>query len=118
MAIWPRRAYDEPVQNDGFRVLVDRLWPRGVSKNKIRIDDWMRDLAPSTELRKRFHHQSGEWTEFKKLYFGELEEKRDLWEKLLEKAKDGRVTLIYGSKNEKQNNDAALKEFPEEKMNK
>ncbi len=116
MSIWLRRAYEEPTRNDGFRVLVDRVWPRGVSKDEIQVDAWKKELAPSTELRKWFNHDPEKWEEFKRRYFRELEENEDSWKNLYEKLRDGRITLVYGSKDEEHNNALVLKQFLEEKQ--
>ena len=108
-----KRAYDAPKAADGFRVLVDRLWPRGLSKPSLKLDAWMRDLAPSAELRRWFHDDMTQWAEFKKRYFRELKAHPDLVEELRHKSKAGRVTLIYAKRDEVQNNAAALKEYLE-----
>ena len=113
MTIAIKRAYDPPATGDGFRVLVDRLWPRGVSKERLKLDAWMRDLAPSTELRRWVHDDITQWEEFKKRYFRELKAQPDLVAELRAKAKAGRVTLIYAKRDETHNNAAALKEYLE-----
>jgi uncharacterized protein YeaO (DUF488 family) len=113
MSIAIKRAYDAPKASDGFRVLVDRLWPRGLSKQTLKLDAWMRDLAPSTELRRWVHDDMSQWTEFKKRYFQELKAHADLVEELRRKAKAGAVTLIYAKRDEVRNNAAALKEYLE-----
>ena len=113
MTIVIKRAYDPPVAADGVRVLVDRLWPRGVSKPSLRLDAWMRDLAPSTELRRWVHDDMTQWQEFKKRYFQELRAQPDLVAQLRAKAKVGRVTLIYAKRDETHNNAAALMEYLE-----
>jgi len=113
MTIAIKRAYDPPAAGDGFRVLVDRLWPRGVSKQTLKLDAWMRDLAPSTELRRWVHDDMTQWKEFKKRYFGELKAQPDLVAELRGKARGGRVTLIYAKRDETHNNAAALKEYLE-----
>ena len=113
MPVKLKRAYDKPSLSDGERVLVDRLWPRGIKKDGARIDHWLRNLAPSDELRK-WYHSSDNWTVFKKRYFKELctpEASADLG-KLYELLEDGDpVTLIYSSKNSERNNAVALKEL-------
>ena len=108
-----KRAYDAPKATDGFRVLVDRLWPRGLSKVSLRLDAWMRDLAPSTDLRRWVHDDMTQWAEFKKRYFQELKAQTDLVKELRGKAKVGTVTLIYAKRDETHNNAAALKEYLE-----
>ncbi|TWH01059.1 uncharacterized protein YeaO (DUF488 family) [Mesorhizobium sp. J18] len=104
-----KRIYDAPEEADGFRVLVDRLWPRGVSKKQAAIDLWMKEVAPSTKLRKWFHHESGRWEEFVKRYREELGHKGDLIDELRVRSKDGPLTLVYSARNEKQNQAVVLK---------
>lgn len=106
-----KRIYEEPAKNDGFRVLVDRLWPRGISKDKAHIDLWFKDIAPSSELRKRYHHDDEKWPEFKKAYFRELKEKEDQINELFDKAGKQTITLLYAAKNEERNNAVALMEY-------
>lgn len=95
-----QRAYEEPTANDGHRVLVDRVWPRGRTKEHLRLDDWARDLAPSTKLRKWFGHDPARWPEFKVRYRAELtdpDQSRTL-DALAERARHGRVTLVFGAR--------------------
>lgn len=105
-----KRVYDEYNKNDGTRILVDRLWPRGVRKEDAKIDEWMKDIAPSDSLRKWFNHDPEKWGEFKKRYKKELKDKSDLVALLskLEKVK-GIITLIYSAKDEEHNNAVALR---------
>jgi uncharacterized protein YeaO (DUF488 family) len=110
-----KRIYDQPTEGDGFRILVDRLWPRGMSKDKVKIDLWLKDIAPSHGLRKWYAHDPRKWVEFKRRYFEELGGKRELVELILEKRGKRTVTLLYGSKEEKRNNAVALKEYIEAK---
>jgi uncharacterized protein YeaO (DUF488 family) len=110
-----KRIYDPPAAGDGFRILVDRLWPRGLTKEKAKVDLWMRDIAPSNELRKWYGHDPDKWTEFKKKYFKEIEEKKEEFGLLRKKAREGMITFLFSSKEEKLNNAAALKEFVERK---
>ncbi len=98
-----KRAYVAPEKDDGTRILVDRLWPRGLTKRKAKIDLWLKDLAPSTELRKWFGHEPGKWKEFQARYAGELKSKKAQLEILKQKAAEGPVTLIYGAKDELHN---------------
>lgn len=94
-----KRIYDEPSSSDGVRVLVDRLWPRGVRKEDADIDIWMKDIAPSTELRRWFGHDPDKWTEFRSRYKAELKDHKDLTDQLLElSAKKDGVTLLYGAR--------------------
>lgn len=108
-----KRVYDSFDERDGFRILVDRLWPRGLSKNKAKIDMWLKDIAPSNELRKWFGHKQDKWIEFMDRYFVELNKKRELVELIADKMEKGIVTLIYGAKDERYNNAAVLKEYIE-----
>jgi len=106
-----KRVYDSPKQTDGYRILVDRMWPRGLTKEEAHIDLWVRDIAPSNALRKWFSHDPKKWPEFKDRYFEELREKKELIELMLSKAKQGSVTLVYAAKDEKYNNALCLREF-------
>jgi uncharacterized protein YeaO (DUF488 family) len=112
------RIYNNPVgdNSNSFRILIDRLWPRGLSKDKVKIDLWLKDIAPSTMLRKWFSHDERKWDEFKSRYFKELEENRESVNKILNKATEGSITLLYGAKDEKFNNATALKEYLEQKI--
>lgn len=110
-----KRVYEKPSRDDGERVLVDALWPRGLTKEKARVDLWLKEVAPSTSLRKWFNHQPGRWTGFKRRYYTELDDKKEL-RLLFEKAKNGDVTLLYGAKEERFNNAVALREYLEEKL--
>jgi uncharacterized protein YeaO (DUF488 family) len=113
------RIYDNPKGNEdeGFRILVDRLWPRGISKDKVKMDLWQKDVAPSTTLRKWFGHDKNKWDEFKRRYFKELDNNNDSVNILLDKIKEeGSIILLYGARDEKFNNAAALKEFLEKKI--
>jgi uncharacterized protein YeaO (DUF488 family) len=112
--IWIKRAYEAPAPQDGRRVLVDRVWPRGVKKEELKLDGWMRELAPSTELRKWFGHDPEKWDEFRLRYAKELDAKPEAVESLRARLREGRVTLIYGAKDERRNNAAALKSYMEE----
>ena len=99
-----KRVYEEPAKNDGFRVLVDRLWPRGLTKVRAKVDLWMKEIAPSDALRKEFHQEKVTWPQFEKRYVGELAKKKDLLSEIRKLEKQHRtVTLIYGRNDEKQN---------------
>ena len=111
MTIRIKRAYDPPNPADGTRILVDRLWPRGLSKEKLKLDAWMKDLATSNELRKRYHHDATKWEEFQKYYFNELAQQPELVAELRKKARSGMVTLIYAAHDEVHNNAAALQTY-------
>lgn len=112
------RIYDNPNgkgddENGAFRIFVDRLWPRGLSKNKVKVDLWIKDIAPSTSLRKWFNHDERRWSEFKLRYFKELEKCNKSVNAILDKVEKGSVILLYGAKDEKFNNALALKEYLE-----
>jgi uncharacterized protein YeaO (DUF488 family) len=108
-----KRIYDKLEADDGFRILVDRIWPRGIKKNDIIIDLWQKDIAPSASLRKWFNHDQRKWDKFKSRYYEELNGKQEIVKLLLEKAEKGTITLLYSSKEEQYNNAIALKEFLE-----
>ena len=106
-----KRAYDPATATDGTRILVERLWPRGLSKAKVHVDAWLKDVAPSTNLRKWFGHDPQKWLQFRQRYFRELDARPDAWEPILSKARRGRVTLIYSSHDPLHNNAVALQEY-------
>ena len=111
-----KRAYDEPSKQDGLRILVERLWPRGVSKEKAAVDLWLKDLAPSTELRKWYGHDPEKWDEFRERYWLELGEKGDLLTLLKHRTTEGNVTFVFAASDEERNSAVALKEYLEEKL--
>jgi uncharacterized protein YeaO (DUF488 family) len=111
MRISIKRIYDEPALNDGKRILVDRLWPRGVSKEKAKLDLWLKDIAPSTELRKWFDHDPRKWAEFRKKYHAELKNNVEVVSQLKKIAKKANVTLLYGAKDEKHNEAVVIMEY-------
>ena len=111
MAFKIKRAYKKPSRTDGRRVLVDRLWPRGVRKEQTRVDEWLKDLAPSADLRKWFAHDPSRWEEFRRRYLQELQEKPDAINELRRAGRRGTVTLIYAAKDEAHNNAEALKQY-------
>ena len=106
-----KRVYDPSSRTDGTRLLVERLWPRGVKKTSLEIKSWLKDVAPSAELRKWFSHDPAKWNEFRSRYFAELEANPDAWQPIMEAANHGTVTLIYSSHDTEHNNAVALKEF-------
>ncbi len=111
MNIKIKRVYEKPDPKDGFRILVDRLWPRGLTKEKAAADLWLKDIAPSTELRKWFNHDAEKWKEFQKKYQQELKENKEAVSVLKEHLKQGPVTLLYGAKDEEHNEAEVIKEF-------
>jgi uncharacterized protein YeaO (DUF488 family) len=114
-----KRAYDAPSRTDGCRILVDRLWPRGVRKDQLGIEKWMRDLGPSSELRKSFGHDPARCREIRRRYLAELKrpEAASLIAELVELARDGPLTLIYSAKDTEHNQAVVLKEFLNSKVN-
>ena len=111
-----KRAYDPVSKSDGTRLLVERLWPRGVSKAKLRVDSWLKEVGPSTELRKWFSHDPNKWVEFRRRYFRELGSRREAWQPILSAARRGTVTLVYSSHDTEHNNAVALQEFLRRKL--
>jgi uncharacterized protein YeaO (DUF488 family) len=108
-----KRAYRAARRSDGQRVLVDRIWPRGLAKDRLRLDAWAKELAPSTDLRAWFGHDPGKWEEFCRRYGRELDGKPEEVEALRQRLRDGPVTLVYGAKDEEHNNALALKGYLE-----
>lgn len=108
-----KRVYEEPQKKDGHRVLVDRIWPRGLTKEKAAVDEWAKNLAPTTELRKWFGHKPELWTDFKKKYTAELKKNEAVKVFLLEHKHLKKMTLVYGAKDEEHNQAVVLKEFLE-----
>lgn len=106
-----KRAYDPVSPTDGIRFLVERLWPRGVSKATLRIDAWLKEVGPSTALRKWFNHDPKKWEAFRRRYFRELGSQPELWQPIASAARRGRVTLVYSSHDTQHNNAVALQEF-------
>lgn len=106
-----KRIYERPSPGDGVRVLVDRLWPRGMSKQRSALSCWMKDVAPSDELRRRFHHHPGKWEEFRQRYFAELDRMPRVWQPILESTRAGPVTLLYAARDASRNNAVALRDY-------
>ena len=106
-----KRAYNDPEASDGLRYLVDRIWPRGVKKDALKLDGWIKDVAPSSQLRQWFGHDPQKWTEFRKRYFAELDKKPEAWQPLLEAGRKGTVTLVYSAQDSQHNNAVALAEY-------
>jgi len=111
MAIRIKRVYDPAAAEDGRRFLVDRLWPRGMTKEGLRLDGWLKDAAPSASLRRWFGHDHSRWPEFRRRYFAELDEHPHVVETLLDAAAQGPVTLLYSAKDAAHNNALALREY-------
>ena len=106
-----KRAYDPVSTTDGTRILVERLWPRGLSKAKVHVDAWRKDVSPSTDLRKWFKHDPTKWPQFRRKYFRELDKRPEAWRPILSKARRGIVTLVYSSHDAAHNNAVALQEY-------
>ena len=104
-----KRAYEPPEESDGTRILVDRLWPRGVSKEEARLDQWIKEIAPSTDLRTWFGHDPGRWDEFRKRYRAELAQKPEVLTDLRRRAREGRITLVFSAKDEIHNDAVVLR---------
>jgi uncharacterized protein YeaO (DUF488 family) len=110
-----KRAYDSSSRDDGSRFLVERLWPRGLAKADLPLDGWLKDVAPSTTLRKWFHHDPARWAEFRTRYFAELAKHEDALAPLRQAMRRGTVTLIFSSHDTEHNNAVALREFLEQR---
>lgn len=116
MNVSVKRVYEKPKRSDGYRVLVDRIWPRGIKKEEAAIDCWLKDIAPSSPLRKWFGHEVEKWLEFKKRYFQELGTHPETLDRLAEIVKDRKVVLVFGAKDAEHNNAVALKEYLEREL--
>ena len=108
-----KRVYEQPDKDDGLRILVDRLWPRGLTKEKARVDLWLKEIAPSTELRKWFGHDPDKWKRFRGRYETEIGHQGELINMLKHKAREGTITLLYAARDEKHNEALVLKQFLE-----
>ena len=106
-----KRAYDPVSCTDGSRFLVERLWPRGVAKADLSIDEWLKEAGPSTELRKWFSHDPDRWPEFRRRYFRELDSRPEAWTPIVSAARRGKVTLVYSSRDTQHNNAVALRDY-------
>lgn len=116
MTIRTVRAYDVGQSTKGRRFLVDRIWPRGVKKQGLGLEGWLKELAPSNELRKWFGHDPEKWEEFRRRYFDELDREPAKWKPLVDAARNGDVTLLYGARDIEHNNAVALKAYLERKL--
>ncbi|MCK9497052.1 MAG: DUF488 family protein [Dehalococcoidia bacterium] len=116
--VWLRRAYDAPTRNDGYRVLVDRLWPRGVSREHLAVDEWLKEVAPSSDLRRWYDHRAERWDEFRTRYLDELAsgEAAEALASLVSLARKRRVTLVYGARDAELSNAAVLREAIEARL--
>lgn len=116
MPITVKRVYEPVEEGDGYRVLVDRVWPRGLARERIRIDAWLKEAAPSDALRRWFGHDPNKWERFKERYHEELAARPDALERLLAAARTGPVTLVFAARDAKHNNAVALKEYLERRL--
>lgn len=113
--IQTRRVYDAPEPGAGARFLVERLWPRGMKKEALELDGWLKDVAPSADLRRWFGHDPAKWEEFRRRYFAELDRHPEAWLPIQEAARRGKVTLLYSARDTEHNSAVALKAYLEEK---
>ncbi len=111
-----KRAYESPAVEDGARYLVDRLWPRGVKRDGLALEGWLKELAPSDELRRWFAHDPSRWEAFQRRYSAELDEQSDAWQPLVRAARHGTLTLVYGARDEEHNNAVALKAYLDRRL--
>ncbi len=111
-----KRAYDPPAADDGRRFLVDRLWPRGVKRDNLMLEDWLKEVAPSGDLRRWFGHDPQKWDAFRQRYFAELDAKPGTWQPILEAARQQDVTLVYGARDTEHNDAVALKAYLENEL--
>ena len=111
-----KRVYDSPKSTDGIRFLVERLWPRGIKKEQLKMKAWLKEVSPSPDLRKWYSHDTSKWTEFQKRYQAELRNNPDAWQPILAVAEKGNVTLLYSARDTEHNSALGLKRFLEGKM--
>ncbi len=116
MSIAIKRIYEDAAKSDGARVLVDRLWPRGISKDKAALDEWARDVAPSNELRQWFGHDPAKWKTFQKRFTAELDANEANWKPLLARARKGKLTLLFGARDEQHCNAVVLKAYLDQRL--
>jgi len=114
--IQTKRVYEPPEKSDGTRFLVDRLWPRGMKKESLKMSDWPKEIAPSESLRRWFNHDPAKWKEFQKRYRSELADKRETWKPLLDAAKNGDVTLLFSAHDLEHNNAVVLRSFLDQRL--
>jgi uncharacterized protein YeaO (DUF488 family) len=106
-----KRVYEKPAKGDGARILVDRLWPRGLKKEELHLEGWVKEVAPGDSLRRWFGHDPKKWKEFRNRYFAELGSKQEAWEPILQAARRGNVTLLYSAHDTEHNNAVALRDY-------
>ncbi|MBI2998639.1 MAG: DUF488 family protein [Deltaproteobacteria bacterium] len=106
-----KRVYEPAAEDEGARFLVDRLWPRGLKKESVRLNGWLRDVAPSDRLRRWYDHRSDRWEEFRRRYFTELDKRPNGWRPILEAGRRGNVTLLFGARDLEHNNAVALRDY-------
>jgi uncharacterized protein YeaO (DUF488 family) len=111
-----KRSYETPSKADGRRFLVDRLWPRGLKKEDLKLEAWLKEVSPSTELCRWFSHDPGRWVEFRRRYFAELDSRGAVWQPLRDAARQGKVTLVYSARDTEHNNAVVLKDYLERKI--
>ena len=111
-----KRVYDPPARSDGVRFLVDHLWPRGLKKEAVQVERWIKLVSPSNELRSWFGHEPAKWAEFKRRYFAELNQQPEAWAPLLEVARTKDITLVFSARDIEHNNAVALKAYLEKKL--
>jgi uncharacterized protein YeaO (DUF488 family) len=116
MEVLLKRAYEQPAASDGYRVLIDRIWPRGVSREQARLDEWARELAPSSELRRWFDHDPARFEEFRRRYTEELAAQNDKLRELRRRARAGTLTLVYGARDTEHNDAVVLAEILREEV--
>ena len=116
MKINIKRVYEPASREDGVRILVERLWPRGIKKEELQMDFWLKEIAPSTDLRKWFSHDPAKWKQFQTKYFAELNENRDVVEQIVHAHHKGTITLLYSSKDTEHNSALCLKHYLEKKF--
>lgn len=111
MAISVKRAYEQPAPEDGYRILVDRLWPRGLTRDRLAIDEWLKDTAPSDRLRKAYHNGETTWAEFRKDYLAALTRQRNELRRLVPIAQNGKLTLVFSAQDKARNNAVVLMQY-------
>ncbi len=111
-----RRVYDDPANGEGVRFLVDRIWPRGIKKEELHLDGWLKDVAPTNDLRHWFGHDVARWTEFRRRYEAELDANPSAWQPILDAARKGSVTLLFGARDEAHNQAVVLRDFLARKL--